>query len=110
MDYNLSDVFENIPTRNMWVDEQYRLLKEFIQEYERSLDDRYAVGLRLTSFGESVLMQVSEISYAMPVLMIFKGWVDDKESILIQHINQLNFLITQMEIKHDEKKNPIGFQ
>lgn len=41
--------------------------------------------------------------------MIFKGYVDGKMSTLIQHINQLNFLLTSLDKSDDQPKKPIGF-
>ncbi len=64
----------------------------------------------LTNFGQSVLMQVTEVSYEESVVLIFRGgYVNGKMSTLIQHINQLNFLLTSMEKEPEktEKKNRI---
>ena len=63
----------------------------------------------LTNFGQSVLMQVTEISYRMPVLMIFKGYVNGVESTLIQHVNQLSFLLTSVKVDPERPKQKIGF-
>ncbi len=63
----------------------------------------------LTNFGQSVLMNVTNITYEKSVLMIFKGYVNGRESTLIQHINQLNFLLTSVEKESDRPKRKIGF-
>ena len=73
------------------------------------MDAEHEVGLVLTNFGQSILMQVVEIGYEKSVLMIFKGYVDGKMSTLIQHVSQLNFLLTSVEKSPDRPKRPIGF-
>ena len=40
---------------------------------------------------------------------VFKGFVDGKESTLIQHMNQLNFLLTSVEKEPERPKRRIGF-
>ncbi len=97
------------PSQHMWADTQYEILKEQIQEYEESLDFEHEVGIMMTNFGQSVLMQVTYISYRDPVLIIFKGFVNGQESILVQHINQLNFLLTKVPKEPDKPKRRIGF-
>ena len=67
------------------------------------------MGLLLTSFGQSVLMEVTEIGYEDPVLMVFRGYVNGYMSTLIQHINQLNFLLTSVPKEPDKPKREIGF-
>ena len=54
-------------------------------------------------------MHVTEIGYEKSVLMIFKGYVNGKMSTLIQHIGQLNFLLTSVPKESDRPKNSIGF-
>ncbi len=90
-------------------DTQFDILEEQIRKFESTLDTEHEVGLLLTNFGQSVLMQVTEISYRMPVLMIFKGYVNGAESTLIQHVNQLNFLLTAVKKDPDRPKQKIGF-
>ena len=63
----------------------------------------------ITNFGHSVTMHVTEIGYEKSVLMIFKGYVNGKMSTLIQHISQLNFLLTSVPKENDRPKRPIGF-
>ena len=101
----------NIDThaQHMWADEQFEILKRYIQEFERSLDAEHEVGIMMTNFGQSVLMQVAQVSYEDPVLMVFKGFVNGREATLIQHINQLNFMLTSVEKEPDRPKRQIGF-
>ena len=97
------------PTRHMWADEQFEILKRYIQKFERSLDAEHEVGIMMTNFGQSILMQVTEIICEYPVLMVFKGFVNGREATLIQHINQLNFMLTTIEKEPDRPKRQIGF-
>lgn len=99
----------DLPTQYMWSDTQFEIIKHYVQEYESSLDKEHEVGVLLTSFGQSVLMQVTSITYEKSVLIIFKGFVDGKESTLIQHIHQLNFLLTSVDKAPKKEKIKIGF-
>ena len=99
----------DFPTQYMWSDTQFEIIKRYIQEFETSLDAEHEVGLLLTSFGQSVVMQVTSITYEKSVLMIFKGLVNGKQSTLIQHVHQLNFLLTSMEKDPEKETIKIGF-
>ncbi len=102
-------VVPDMPSHHMWSDEQYEILKKYITDFEDGLDDEHEVGLMLTNFGQSVTMQVTDITYEYSVLMIFKGFVNGNEATLIQHINQLNFLLTSIKKEPDRPKRRIGF-
>lgn len=99
----------DLPTHHMWSDEQFKIIKKHIQLFEQSLDSEHETGVRLTNFGHSIMMQVTEISYEESVMLIFKGYVNGKMSTLIQHINQLSFLLTSIEKDPDKPKRKIGF-
>lgn len=98
-----------LPTQYMWSDTQFEIIKRYIQEYEASLDSEHEVGLWLTSFGQAMLMQVTSITYEESVLLVFKGYVNGKKSTLIQHINQINFLLTSIDKEPNREKRKIGF-
>ena len=99
----------DLPTQHMWADSQFEILKKYITEFEAGLDDEHEVGVMLTNFGQSVLMSVTNITYEYSVLMVFKGFVNGRKATLIQHINQLNFLLTTVEKEPDRPKRRIGF-
>ena len=82
-----------------------------IQDFEEDLDDNHEVALKLCHFGQNILLNVTEISYHNPSLIFFYGTVNGKESQLIQHVNQISFLLTSVE-KIDPNAPPrrIGFQ
>lgn len=106
-----SNVIANIdiPTQHMFSDTQFEIIKKYIQEFEKTLDKEHTVGVMLTNFGQSILMQVEEITYEKSVVLVFKGLVNGQKSTLIQHINQLNFLLTSVLIEKEVEKRPIGF-
>lgn len=97
------------PISLSYSDTQFEILKKHIKEFEKTLDSEHEVGLLLTNFGQSITMSVVEISYEESVLMVFKGYVDGKMSTLIQHVNQLNFLLTSIDKETDRPKRTIGF-
>jgi hypothetical protein len=99
----------DLPHQSMWSDTQFDIIKKYIEQYESSLDNDHEVGVMLTNFGQSVIMQVTEIGYEESVVMVFKGFVNGKQSTLIQHINQLNFLLTSVDKAPDKPKRKIGF-
>lgn len=101
---------EPFPIAYSYSDTQFELLQKYITEYEKTLDSEHEVGVLLTNFGQSVVMQVTEISYEESVLMIFKGYVNGKLSTLVQHVSQLNFLLTSIEKEPSRPKRAIGFR
>lgn len=106
-----SKVFEEMdfPTQHMFSDTQFEIIKKYIQEFESTLDREHTVGVMLTNFGQSILMQVEEITYEKSVVLVFRGIVNGQKSTLIQHINQLNFLLTSVPIEKEQPKRRIGF-
>lgn len=105
----LSDV-EPSPLTYSYSDTQFEILLKYIKGFEQSLDSEHEVGLILTNFGQSITMQVTEIGYEKSVLMVFKGYVNGKMSALIQHVSQINFLLTSVEKEPDRPKRTIGFR
>ena len=106
---NFESIKIDTPAQHMWADEQFSILRKYIQEFEESLDSEHEVGIFMTNFGQSILMQVTQITYENPVLMVFKGFVNGKEATLLQHINQLNFLLTSVDKAPEKPKIKIGF-
>jgi hypothetical protein len=82
-----------------------------IQKFEASLDQKHEVGMRLVSFGQSVQFSVIKLSYMDPSLICFEGVLPDGSYVeLIQHINQISFLMTAIQRQHPEQEKPkIGF-
>lgn len=108
-EYHLPEIPDQ-PQWYMWADTQFEIIKEYVQEFEKSLDKEHEVGLLLTNFGQSVLMEVETIGYEKSVILVFKGKVNGNQATLIQHMNQLNFLLTALPKTEPEKpKRKIGF-
>lgn len=110
--YTSKELEKSIPmplSELIYSDTQFQILKKYIIEFQNSLDDKHDVALMFTNFGTRVLMQVTAIGFEEPVLMIFKGFVDGRYSTLIQHVSQLNFLLTTVEKPVDTPKRKIGF-
>ena len=108
-----SKLIENIdidlPSHHMFSDTQFEIIKKYILQFESTLDKEHNVGVMLTNFGQTITMQVCEITYEKSVVLVFKGWVNNQYATLIQHINQLNFLLTALPIEKDKPKRKIGF-
>lgn len=91
-------------------DWKYEKIMEQIHDFEETLDAEHEIALKLASFGSSITMSVTEIGYQNPDLLYFYGFVNGTEAQLIQHMNQLNFLLTSVE--REDKSKParrIGF-
>ena len=63
----------------------------------------------LAAFGSPVLMEAHEIAYNDPALLIFFGKVNGNNTALIQHVSQLNFLLTAIPLQPAREKRRIGF-
>ncbi|MBP3816886.1 MAG: hypothetical protein J6H31_01170 [Butyrivibrio sp.] len=98
-----------LPVSYSYSDTQFEILMKYIKEYEATLDASHEVGIMLTNFGSIITMRVVQIGYEESVLMVFKGYVNGKMSTLIQHVSQLNFLLTAVEKPSDRPKQKIGF-
>ena len=109
--FNSLENIPNIELRNYRnADYQFELIMEEIKTFQRDLDDEHEVGVYLASFGQCVLMNVTNIGYANPSIIYFYGFVNGKKSTLIQHVNQLNFLLTSVEkADPDKPARRIGF-
>lgn len=97
------------PIAYSYSDTQVEIIKDYVLKYQESLDPSKDVALLLTHFGNSILMEVTHIGYEESVLIVFKGYVNGRESVLIQHVSQLNFLLTSVDKSPDVPKRKIGF-
>lgn len=97
------------PIAYSFSDAQFGIIKKYILDFQESLDGEHDVGIMLTNFGSTIVMEVTEIGYEKSVLMVFKGFVNGRMSTLIQHINQLNFLLTSIPKSPEKPHRTIGF-
>jgi hypothetical protein len=80
-----------------------RIMQE-IREFEQTLDEASEVGIRLVTFGQSLVVHVTELSYWQPNLVVFVGNLENKKLVrLFQHISQLSFLLTSVARLEPEK-------
>ena len=91
-------------------DYTYEVIMKQIKAFEDDLDENHEVALKLTSFGQSLTLNVTDVGYANPNTLIFYGYVGDQFATLVQHKSQLNFLLLAVP-KADPEKPPrrIGF-
>ena len=68
---------------------QYEIIMKQISEFEKNLDDEHEVALKLCNFGQSILLNVTDIGYHNPHL--------------IQHINQISFLLMAVPKSNPDK-------
>lgn len=99
-----------IPRNYNLADWKYEILQEQIEEFQSDLSDDLDVCVALTSFGQSMIMQVDDIGYQNPDMLFFYGYINGNKTQLIQHSSQLNFML--MTVKKEEPDRPprrIGF-
>jgi hypothetical protein len=72
---------------------QFKAICEQMKKFQDELDDDHEIALKLTSFGQSITMNVTDIDYEDPCLIYYYGYVGEKYSQLIQHVSQINFLM-----------------
>ncbi len=90
---------------------KFEIIKNQIEEFQSNLTDEYDVAIALASFGSGTIMQVTEIGYQNPDILFFYGNIDGNEVQLIQHMNQLNFMLMATKKEDDQKEpNRIGFK
>lgn len=96
-----------------YADYQLELLEAQIRKFEETLDDESQIALSISNFGASLKLYVVSVDCGNPNLLYFYGYLEGKKSQwceLIQHVSQLNFLITAVPKMEPEKpRRPIGF-
>lgn len=99
-----------IPRNYQNADYQYEILISEIKAFEENLDDEHEVAVKLASFGESITINVEHIGYYNPSIIVFDGTINGNRATLMQHVNQLNFLLLAVR-KADPELPPrrIGF-
>jgi hypothetical protein len=91
--------------------EFYDRLLFWIKDFDSALDQSKEVGIRLVSFGQSIVFRVTNLGCHDPSLIIFHGETDDGSPVtLVQHVSQLSFLLTALPRRNpDEPKGKFGF-
>ena len=86
-------------------------LVEWINGFDAALDQTQEVGVRLVSFGQTVVFRLTSVGYYDPSLISFKGVTEDRNPVeLIQHVSQISILLMALPRKDpSQPKRPIGF-
>ena len=80
-----------------------------IREFEATLDSNHEVGMKLASFGQPVMLNVTQIQPDGPCL-IFRGFVNGQRATLVQNVSQLSFLLLAVpKPEPDKPARRIGF-
>ncbi len=89
----------------------FKQLSYYMDEFDKGLNQEHEVGIKLVNFGQTVQFTVHNIGYFNPKLICFYGEMPDGSAIqLVQHVNQISFLLTAVQRKNpEEPKRPIGF-
>lgn len=98
--------FDDMTRNYNYADWQYEKIMEQIRNFEQTLDDNHELAIQLVSFNSSKVMAVHEISYQNPNLLYFYGTIDNAPAQLIQHINQLSFLLLATPKENPDKSPP----
>jgi hypothetical protein len=91
----------------------YEGLLQQIHDFENTLNADEEIAAYLSSFGQTMLIQINKVSYLDPFFIIFYGsnFDDGRQVRLVQHTTQLNVLFTSIKLNPEEKRvvRRIGF-
>ena len=98
-------------TEANYASEFHKRLENLISHFDASLDQQHEVGVRLVSFGQTVIFHLENVGYWNPSLISFTGKTDAGEPVqLIQHVSQISILLMKLPRKDPSKpKSKIGF-
>lgn len=78
--------------------ELFKHLQQEIADFERSMGAGEEIGLRLANFGASAELHIRSVRHQDPNLIKWSGVdLDGNNTVLVQHISQLNFLLIAMK-------------
>lgn len=94
-----------------YASEFHRRLVDWITKFDEALDPEQEVGVRLVSFGQTLVFHLHSISYWNPSLITFIGVTEEGNPVeLIQHVSQISILLTTLpRANPDEPRRSIGF-
>lgn len=105
----MDQIAEDAHIRNNPVIQVCKAIRDYVEAFERDLDEEHEIGIRLASFGGVVVFHAQQIGFSMPNVITFYGVTEDGEKVqLIQHVSQLSFLLKAVK-KQEEKPKRIGF-
>jgi len=87
----------------------YTIHQEMLR-FQNELDETHDVGVSLVQFGGSIIVLVDNIGYSGYNLVVFYGKDTSGNKVeLIQHINQLSFILVSYPKEPEIQKRHIGF-
>lgn len=91
-----------------YADNQYEILCNEIKQFQDNLDDEHEIGL-ITPYNSSKIFIITDLGFHNPNLIYFYGYYDDHEAQLIQHVNQINILLTAIPKQPNKPLRRVGF-
>jgi hypothetical protein len=110
-DYTAMDnLIHNLPSQAQTM---YENIVERIQKFEENMPNDMQAGGKLVS-GPGTIFLINKVGYMDPDIILFSGLLPDSGATveLVQHISQLNLLLTALPRRDDTSKprREIGFQ
>ena len=93
-----------------YASEFHKQLVLWIEDYNAKLDDEHEVGIRLVSFGQTIVFHLEKMGYSNPSLIMFIGKTENGDPVeLVQHVSQISVLLMKLQRRDNSKpKSPIG--
>ena len=85
-------------------------LRVVISEFMETIRPDQEIAIALASFGQSHTIRVESIKALGPNLIAFSGLEDNRRVQLVQHVSQLNFLLSAEPAVSQVPRRTIGFQ
>jgi hypothetical protein len=80
----------------------FKHIMQRVADFQMALKETQEIGIQLANFGKAAEIHIREIKYKNPNLIEFIGVdLDQNDVALIQHINQLNFLLVAVNAIND---------
>jgi len=107
-DENIKSIQEAAYAAKNPVIEAYETIKAAVIRFHNIIGDDYEIGIQ---FYSSQIMRVTVIDYSLPTIINFHGNIEGKRAHMLQHINNLNFLLIAIPKEEPEKPaRRIGFE
>lgn len=89
----------------------FKHLLERMKQFQAQLPKEKEAGLQLANFGLASGLHIRSIAYRNPNIIEFIGVdADGETALLVQHISQLNFMLTAVSPPKDAEPYRIGFR
>ena len=83
----------------------------WINEFHKSLSDKFEVGIKLDHLGKKVSFYVDHIGHSNASLISFRGHQENGEKVqFVKHLSQVSIELLSLNRRTvDQPKTPIGF-